>query len=76
MKGITIWEMSATYQQEPDGCDNSDDPQAITLKIVDGGAGQYLTIETKRWAFDNADELKKLIDDFVTKTKTGIKGEA
>lgn len=75
MKGITMWEMSVTYNQEPDGMDDANDPQSITMTLVDGGAGTYIAIETKRWAFDNADELKKLIDDFVTKTKTGIKGD-
>ena len=45
-----------TYQQEPDSCADSDlDTQAVTLEIVDGGAGPYLVISTARWAMDAKD---------------------
>ena len=43
---------------------HSDDFQEINIGIDSNGVGFYYYIETKRWAFDDIDDLIALLEDF------------
>lgn len=64
---IVINEISVNYSQanenEPDTEDN------LKLSICHQGAGFYYVLESKRWAFNNIEELVKLLKDFADKAK-------
>ena len=64
---IVINEISVNYSQanenEPDTEDN------LKLSICHQGAGFYYVLESKRWAFNNIDELVKILNDFQAKAK-------
>ncbi len=52
------------FEQEKDCCDDvtfKGDPQKLLVRVSDGGGGAFITIETKRWAIDSAEELSELI---------------
>jgi len=53
-----------TYEQDPDG----DDPggvQELRVEVTDAGAGPYLVIRTRRWAFDSPEQLVAVLEDAV-----------
>lgn len=58
---MTIILHSATFifSQE---CDcNDDDLQELRVSIEEGGGGPFITISTRRWAFDSGSELSSLL---------------
>ena len=59
-----VEEMSITYSQEEDGCDESNKFQELKIFINDAGAGKYIVFETERWAIDNIEELVEILNDF------------
>lgn len=65
---ITIDELSANYIQEADCWQPSNEYQQLKISTADGGGGVYFVIETKRWAFNNINELIKTLEDFVNRT--------
>lgn len=66
---ILLDEVSATYMQENDCAESSDDPQTLTLKTADGGRGKFFVLSTNRWAFSNVGELFTIINDFINRIK-------
>ena len=61
----SLYDMKATYLQEPDT--ESEIPEVHELKIKTHGCGDsgiYYTISTGRWAFDDIDELIDILQDF------------
>ncbi len=48
-----VEEMSITYSQEEDGCDESNNFQELKIFINDAGGGKYIVFQTERWALDN-----------------------
>lgn len=46
--------------QEADCCD--DMPQQMAIEIADGGGGPYFVLKTDRWAIDDIEELKAILD--------------
>lgn len=57
--------LRATYVQESDYMETSEnDLQVIEFSTEDAGGGPYFFIKTDRWAFDNPDELLRLVSDF------------
>lgn len=38
--------------------------QNLTLKIVHQGSGFYFQMKTKKWSFENIDEIIKIFEDF------------
>ena len=66
---ILLDEVSATYMQDNDCVESSDDPQTLTLKTADGGGGKFFVLSTNRWAFSNVDELFTVINDFINRIK-------
>lgn len=69
----TIERVVVTYSQEEDTSGRSGvQHQNIELEMirVDGGDdGFYTTIKTDRWAINDANELKALLDDFTKRCK-------
>lgn len=62
---ITVNKMSIEYTQEVDALqDNEEDPQTLEISTCDAGAGTYFVLRSVRWAFNNADELIKILHDF------------
>lgn len=59
---VRIEEMSIQYSQDGDSCDG--EIQDIEIKTNDAGGGKYFVIKTERWAVDNVNELKLLLNDF------------
>ena len=62
--------MSAIFSQEGD--DSSETPdveQELEIETHDNGAGPFYTISTKRWAFENAEELTDMLNYFITRAK-------
>ena len=69
---VAIEEMTITYAQEPDTNDmerDKYDVQRLGISTENcpekGTNGAYFyTIQTDRWAFDDADELVAILEDF------------
>ena len=59
---ISLSEASLTYVQRCD--ENSDNFQELKMSIQDNGGGNYLVLETERWAIDSIDDLINLLNDF------------
>ena len=59
-----VEEMSITYSQEEDGCDESNKFQELKIFTNDAGAGKYIVFQTERWAIDNIEELVEILNDF------------
>jgi hypothetical protein len=53
------------FVQDPDGNDSVD--QELSIHNEDCGGGDYYVIKTKRWAFENIDDLIKILNEFKTK---------
>lgn len=63
-----VEEAKVKYVQEGDNCSDTNF-NSLTIFTQDGGGGTYFVLETERWAFDNADELVELINDFIKRNK-------
>lgn len=48
------------FTQEPDDNDDAGE-QELRILVQTAGAGPYLSLHTKRWAFNNPDELEALL---------------
>ena len=64
-----VSDFSVTYTQNNDCCDEErEDGQNIEVHTEDGGGGAYFILSTKRWAFDNIEELIAILQDFKNRT--------
>ena len=64
---IVINQISVNYSQVNEEETDTDDN--LKLSIYHQGAGFYFVLESKRWAFNNIDELVKILYDFQSKAK-------
>jgi len=64
-----VEEISITYTQEEDGCDESNKFQELKIFTNDAGEGKYIVFETERWALDNIEELVAVLNDFKLKAE-------
>lgn len=64
---IVLNEISVNYSQVNENETDTDDN--LKLSICHQGAGFYYVLESKRWAFNNIDELVKILNDFKSKAK-------
>lgn len=62
---IVINEISVNYSQVNENETDTDDN--LKLSICHQGAGFYYVLESKRWAFNNIDELVEILNDFQAK---------
>ena len=62
---IVINKISVNYSQVNENETDTDDN--LKLSICHQGAGFYYVLESKRWAFNNIDELVKILNDFQSK---------
>lgn len=62
---IVLNEISVNYSQVNENETDTDDN--LKLSICHQGAGFYYVLESKRWAFNNIDELVKILNDFQAK---------
>lgn len=62
---IVLNEISVNYSQVNENETDTDDN--LKLSICHQGAGFYYVLESKRWAFNNIDELVKILNDFQSK---------
>lgn len=60
--------VSVEYCQEADSC--ADGLNFLRMRTEDAGGGTYFVIKTKRWAFDDIDELIEVLNDFKARMKT------
>jgi hypothetical protein len=59
-----LWGGSLTYMQDEDDNDETGlGSQELVIAAHDGGAGKYLSIETKRWAVNTVEELIETLRD-------------
>ena len=59
---VAVNKVSVKYTQEADS--NSDGLQFLEVSTEDAGAGVYYIMKTDRWAFDNLNDLIKVLNDF------------
>ena len=64
---IVINKISVNYSQINE--EDTDIDDNLKLSICHQGAGFYFVLESKRWAFNNIDELVKILYDFQSKAK-------
>lgn len=64
---IVLNEISVNYSQVNENETDIDDN--LKLSICHQGAGFYYVLESKRWAFNNIEELVKILSDFQSKAK-------
>ena len=62
---IVINKINVNYSQVNENETDTDDN--LKLSICHQGAGFYYVLESKRWAFNNIDELVKILNDFQSK---------
>ena len=62
------YKLEATYSQTDDCSSSSDEGyQFLRIFTENGGGGDFFILETKRWAFDDPQELLDIINEFVEK---------
>lgn len=59
---VAVNKVSVEYTQEADS--NSDGLQFLEISTEDAGGGIYYVLKTDRWAFDNLNDLIKVLNDF------------
>lgn len=59
---IAVNKVSVEYTQEADS--NSEGLQLLEISTEDAGGGVYYVLKTERWAFDNLNDLIKVLNDF------------
>ena len=64
---IVINKINVNYSQVNEEKTDTDDN--LKLSICHQGVGFYFVLESKRWAFNNIDELVKILYDFQSKSK-------
>jgi hypothetical protein len=62
MKPPVVVGATIIFEQDSDCCATNTLGQWITVKIEDGGGGQFYVIETERWAFDSPEQLMVLLN--------------
>lgn len=55
-----LYSVEFVFTQEPDDNDDAGE-QELRVLVQTAGAGPYLSLQTKRWAFNNPDELETLL---------------
>lgn len=66
---MKIEECELRYSQPSDCCGDGDD-QELVVKVMDGGGGPYLTIETHRWSFDSTTEFINQMEHIYSTLRT------
>lgn len=61
-QSVAVNKVSVEYTQEADS--NSDGLQFLEVSTEDAGGGVYYVLKTERWAFDNLNDLIKVLNDF------------
>jgi serine protease inhibitor ecotin len=64
---ILLQELKITFSQENDCTESSDAGQFLEIHTENGGGGDFFIINTKRWSFDNIDELVTTLNQFKEK---------
>ena len=59
---VAVNKVCVEYTQEAD--DNSSEVQLLEISTEDAGGGAYYILKTERWAFDNLNDLIKVLQDF------------
>lgn len=59
---VAVNKVSVEYTQEADS--NSGGLQFLEVSTEDAGGGVYYVLKTERWAFDNLNDLIKVLNDF------------
>jgi len=59
---VSVNKVLVEYIQEADS--NSDGLQLIEVSTEDAGGGVFYVLKTERWAFDNINDLVKVLNDF------------
>jgi len=67
---VAVEEVRIKYAQKQDDFQTDGMDQHLTLETHDSGAGMYYAMSTKRWAFDDPDELTQVINDFIERIKS------
>lgn len=62
---IVMNNISVTYSQVNENITDTEDH--LKLSICHQGAGFYFVMETTRWAFDDIEQLTKILLDFKSK---------
>lgn len=64
---IVMNEISVNYSQVNE--DNIDTDDNLNISIYHQGSGFYYVLKSKRWAFNDIDELVNILQDFKSKAK-------
>ena len=59
---FAVNKLSVEYTQKADS--NSEGLQLLEVSTEDAGGGVYYVLKTERWAFDNLNEVIKVLNDF------------
>lgn len=66
---VTITDLSVTYCQNSDSCEENGSLQTLEISTDDAGDGLFYIIKTDRWAFDSIQELINLLNNFEKRLK-------
>ena len=64
---MLLQKLEITFTQDNDCMENSDAGQFLEIYTENGGGGDYFVIKTKRWSFDNINELITTFNQFKEK---------
>lgn len=61
---VYLSDLGLTYVQNGDCVQGSDDVQELKIFTENGGVGDYLILQTERWAIDDVDDIIKILEHF------------
>lgn len=64
---LTVGEIQVTYSQGADTW--SEGSQDLKISFLPTDEGGYYVLETERWAFDTKEELIRILEDFISRSK-------
>lgn len=70
---IALSNFSATYVQEHDCTEDSDEYQTITFSVRNGGGGPFVNVKTEGWSYDDPKILLELAKDFQSRLELNTK---
>ena len=69
-QSVAVNKVSVEYTQEADSNSDSLQFQLLEVSTEDAGGGVYYVLKTERWAFDNLNDLIKVLNDFEKRLST------
>jgi len=62
---VVVDEVSVTYTQKPDCTEDGDGEwQELKVSSRNNGVGRFMNISTQNWSVNDAEDIRKVLEDF------------